>query len=211
MPSLQRHHRRVDTNNHDLGLMEVSRVFVFRISLLLRPPAGVLQSSSSTTLSTSSTYCCELVDRLERRFRNVARVRWLVSSLSSGTTSSRPYQQLLGQFWSHFGNPRSQLEGRKSEVGKVVGLVVGAKSELAKRFCITIKYLFVIRIPGTKRGQLNYIWSATRTSFCNRVTSAEGKSTERRDKCRREKNWTIFWEISEFREFSQIWGSASLE
>ena len=26
--------------------------------------------------------------------------------------------------------------------------------------------------------------------------------------CRRKKNWTIFWEISEFREFSQIWGSA---
>ncbi len=129
VPPLQRHHRRVDTNNHDLGLMEVPRVFVFRISLLLRPPAGVFQSSSSTTRSTSSTYCCELVDRPEWRFRNVARVRWLVSSLSSGTTSSRPYQQLLGQFWSHFVNPRSQLEGRKSEVGKVVGLGVGVKSE----------------------------------------------------------------------------------
>ena len=44
----------------------------------------------------------------------------------------------------------------KSEVAKVVGLGVGAKRELAKRFCIIIKYLFVTGIPGTKRGQLNY-------------------------------------------------------
>jgi hypothetical protein len=44
----------------------------------------------------------------------------------------------------------------KSEVVKVVGLGVGAKSKLEKRFCITIKYLFVTGIPDTKRGQLNY-------------------------------------------------------
>jgi hypothetical protein len=39
---------------------------------------------------------------------------------------------------------------------RLVGLGVGAESKLAKRFCITIKYLFVTGIPGTKRGQLNY-------------------------------------------------------
>jgi hypothetical protein len=67
-----------------LGLMEVSRFIVplhrrlcasvFRSSLLLRTPACVFQSSVSATRSTKSTYCCESVDRPERRFGRVARV-----------------------------------------------------------------------------------------------------------------------------------------
>jgi hypothetical protein len=78
-------HRRFDCSHHDLGLMEVSRVSapllrrlcaaVLRSSLLLRPPACALQSSSSATCSTSSTNCRELVDRPERRFGSVARAR----------------------------------------------------------------------------------------------------------------------------------------
>ncbi len=88
------------------GFMEVSRlsaphrrlcVDVFRRSLL-RPPAYALQSSSSATRSSSSVNCRELVDRPERRFGSVARARCLESSISSGTTSRRPYQKLHRQF-----------------------------------------------------------------------------------------------------------------
>jgi hypothetical protein len=59
----------------------------------------------------------------------------------------------------------------------VVGLGVRAKFNLAKRFYITIIYLFVSDIPVTKTrsGKIHLI-SETRTSFC---TSAEGKRTER--------------------------------
>ncbi len=82
------HHRRVDCSYHDLGFMEVSRfsaplhrylcVVFFRYSPLFRLPACTLQSSSlSSTRSTRSSNCCELVHRPERRFGSVTRVRWL--------------------------------------------------------------------------------------------------------------------------------------
>ena len=105
---------RVDHSHKDLGLMKVSRA---RFSALVhrRLRAAVFTSSlfffgqllsrfnsRSTSPSTSSANCCELACELplrpERRFGSVARVRCLASSLSSGMTPRRPYQQLLQRF-----------------------------------------------------------------------------------------------------------------
>ena len=55
-------------------------------------------SSSSATRSTSYSNCCELVDRPERRFRSIARVRLLASSLSSGTTRVVLINNCYGNF-----------------------------------------------------------------------------------------------------------------
>ncbi len=120
-------HRCVDSSssNHRLGLMEVSRfitplhrrlcVSVFRNSVLLRSPACVLQSSSSFTRSTSFTYWCEWVDRPERHFVRVTRLWWLASSFSPWDNFVSSFSTIDWQFWSHFGNPRSQLEGRNAD------------------------------------------------------------------------------------------------
>ncbi len=73
----------------------------------------VNQCAYGVTINThSSTYYCELVDRPERCFTSVARVRWLASSLNSGTTSCRPYEQLLGNFdlTSTIRDQRSKVE-----------------------------------------------------------------------------------------------------
>jgi hypothetical protein len=158
------HHRSVDCCHHGLGLVEVSRlraplhrrlcVSVLRSSLLLWSPTYALQSSSRATCSTSSVNCCELVDRPERRFGSVARARCLESSLSSGTTSRRPYEQLHRQFLSHFGNPRSQLEGRNADYNMYStcltassGSVLFSRSNLLKRkdLCFSCLRLGLIR------------------------------------------------------------------
>jgi hypothetical protein len=57
----------------------------------------------------------------------------------------------------------------QSKVSNVVGLGVGAKNNLAKRFCITMKILLVTGNSShkTRAGEIQML-SATRTSFYNR-------------------------------------------
>ncbi len=150
--------------------MEVSRVSalihrrcgvtVVRISLLLRPPSATLPAYGSTTRSASSAHCWGLVSPFERCYGRMARVRWLASSRSSGSTTCCPYQQWLAPFWSHFGNPRSQLEGRNTDyimystfLIVYPGSVLFSRSALLKRkdLCFSCLRLGLIRHRRSKK------------------------------------------------------------
>ncbi len=142
-------HRCVDCSHHGLGLVEVSHLIS---PLHWRLCVSVLRRS---LLLRPPAYALQ----------------------SSGTTSRRPNQQLHRQFWSHFGNPRSQFEGRNADYSMYStfltsssGSVLFNRSNLLKRkdLCFSCLRLGLIRHRKSLRS--SHLFSSGLTRF-RRVTT----------------------------------------